>query len=94
MINATFGYVKRSESGMLAAEATYAGLPGKVILPIRPGIPRQVVVERSGRRVALRALPHASAGGDPASWTQVFIVEMERGVARVAPIDESLLLDS
>lgn len=91
-INAAFNYVRRSESGGLLSEATYAGCQGRVTLPIRPEVPGTVVVERSGRRVRLRALPHPSAKGDPTSWSQIMVVEMEKGIARVAPIDEDMLL--
>ncbi|MFH1763876.1 MAG: hypothetical protein ABIF09_06770 [Gemmatimonadota bacterium] len=94
VINSAFAYVKRSESGMIQAEASYAGLSGRVTLPIRPEIPGRVVVERGGRRVELRALPHPSGQGDPSMWRSVFVVEMEKGVAQVAPIDESMLLGS
>ena len=94
VINTAFGYVRRSESGMLQTEASYAGVLGRVTLPIRPEIPGRVVVERGGRRVELRALPHPSGEGDPSAWTSVFVVEMEKGVARVAPVDEDLLLGS
>ncbi len=94
IINAAFGYVKRSESGMLQTETSYAGLPGRVTLPIRAEIPGRVVVERGGRRVKLRALPHPSGKGDPTTWKSVFVVEMEKGVARVAPVDEDMLLGS
>lgn len=93
-INAAFGYVRKSESGGLLSESTYSGCPGRVTLPIRPGIPGKVVVERGGKRVQLRALPHRSGKGDPSSWKQVMVVEMEKGVARVAPIDEDMLLGS
>jgi len=94
VINTAFGYVKRSESGLVAGEATYQGLQGRVILPIREEAAGQVVVERGGRRIALRALPHSSAQGDPSVWRDVFVVDMEKGVARVAPIDEDMLLGS
>lgn len=94
VINSAFGYVKRSESGMLETESTYAGLPGRITLPLRLGGGGKVVVERGGRRIELRALPHPSGKGDPSIWKDVFIVEMERGVARVAPIDEDMLLGS
>ena len=94
VINAAFGYVKRSESGVLQDESSYAGLSGRVTLPIRPEIPGRVVVERGGRRLELRALPHASGMGDPTTWKAVFVVEMQNGVARVAPVDEEMLLDS
>ncbi len=96
VINTAFGYLRRSESGILAGEEGYSGLTARVILPIRPEIPGKVVVERGGRRVELRALPHPSAleEGNPADWRKVFVVEMDRGVARVAPIEDEMLLDS
>jgi membrane protein implicated in regulation of membrane protease activity len=94
VINAAFGYVKRSESGMLQTEDSYVGISGRVIIPIRPEIPGRVGVERGGWRVKLRALPHSSGQGDPTTWKAVFVVEMEKGVARVAPVDEDMLLGS
>jgi hypothetical protein len=96
LIHAVFGYVQGSESGMVQSEAGYAGCQGRVILPIRGTSPGRVVVERGGRRVELRALPHSSSAdqGDPGAWRTVFVVEMERGVARVVPMEEDLLLES
>jgi hypothetical protein len=94
VINSAFGYVKRSESGLLQTEAAYSGLSGRVTIPIRPGIPGRIVVERGGRRVELRALPHPSGQGDPTAWKAVFVVDMEKGVAKVAPVDEDMLLGS
>ena len=79
----------------MQSEATFSGLRGRVTLPIRPEIPGKVVVERGGRRVELRALPHASASSRetlPGGRT-VFVVEMEKGVARVAPFEEDMLLE-
>lgn len=92
VVNAAFGYVKRSESGMLISEGSYAGLRGRVILPIRKEVPGRIVVERGGKRLELRALPHVSGEGDPSLWRDVFIVEMAKGVAQVSPIDEDMLL--
>jgi hypothetical protein len=96
LIHWVFGYVQGSESGMVLSEATYAGCGGRVILPIRGSAPGRVVVERGGRRVELRARPHPTAGGqgDPATWRSVFVVEMERGVALVVPVEEGMLLES
>ncbi len=93
LINVAFSYVKRTESGTLQSEATYSGLRGKVTLPLRFGVPGKIVVERGGRRLELRALPHASAAeqGDPATWKAVMVVEMEHGVAKVAPVEDLLL---
>jgi hypothetical protein len=44
--------------------------------------------------VKLRALPHPTADGDPSEWKSVVVVDMEKGVARVTPIDEDMLLGS
>jgi len=93
VINTVFGFVKRSESGTIQGEESYAGVQGRVIIPIKAEVPGRVVVERAGRRVRLRALPHPSARGDPSTWTRVFVVEMEKGVAWVAPIEEGMLLE-
>lgn len=92
LINALFGWVRGSESGALLGEAGYVGFVGRMTLPIRGGTPGKLVVERAGRRIELRALPHPSAKGNPADWKDVFVVEMEKGVARVAPFDEDMLL--
>jgi hypothetical protein len=93
VINSVFGFVRRSESGAILGEGSYAGVQGRVIIPIRAEVPGRVVVERAGRGVKLRALPHPSGQGDPSTWTRVFVVEMDKGVAWVAPIEEGMLLE-
>jgi len=92
LVNVVFGWVKGSESGILEEESSYAGLTGRVRLPI-VGSSGTVVVEKGGRSVELRALPHPSAKGegDPAAWTSIFVVEMRKGVALVAPAQQDLL---
>jgi len=92
--NLVFGWVRRSESGALEAEDSYSGHTGRVTLPIA-GSGGLIRVEKAGREVELRALPHASAldRGDPAKWKSVVVVEMEHGVARVAPLDNEQLLN-
>jgi hypothetical protein len=93
VINTAFGWVNRSESGALLGEDSYEGVRGRVTLPIRHEIPGRVVVKRLGGTLELRALPHASGKGDPATWTQILVVEMEKGVALVAPVEEGMLLE-
>lgn len=92
LINAAFGWVRHSESGQLAGEATYSGHSGRVTLPIA-GAGGRIVVAHSGREVELRALPHSSAltQGDPAQWRAVVVVDMKDGVALVAPVSKELL---
>jgi len=92
LINAAFGWVRRSESGAVEGEDAFVGHSGRVTLPIT-GSGGKVVVERLGHSVELRALPHPSAldQGDPSTWKAVVVVEMQRGVALVAPISQELL---
>lgn len=93
LVNAVFAWITRSESGTVEGEERYAGHMGRVTLPIA-GSGGLIRVEKSGREVELRALPHASATdrGDPAGWKHVVVVEMEHGIARVAPLDSEQLL--
>jgi len=93
LINVAFAWVKRSESGALEGESTFEGHTGRVTLPIA-GSGGKVVVHIAGREVELRALPHPSAldRGDPSGWKSVVVVDMEHGVARVAPLDDEQLL--
>lgn len=94
VVTTVFNYLKRTDTGAQLSDATYVGLSGHVTLPMGEGSPGTVAVERGHRRISLRALPHPSAAaGDPSSWTSVVVVEMDRGVARVAPIDEELSLE-
>jgi hypothetical protein len=92
LINVAFGWVRRSESGAVEGEDAFVGHSGRVTLPIT-GSGGKVVVERLGHSVELRALPHPSAldQGDPSTWKAVVVVEMQRGVALVAPISQELL---
>ncbi len=92
IINTAFGWVKRSESGAVAGDDTFVGHAARVTLPVTEA-GGKIVVEMLGHTVELRALPHASAldQGDPATWRSVVVVEMERGVALVAPAPQELL---
>lgn len=95
-INLAFSYVRRSESGTQLSESSLEGLSGTVTLPLADHAAGRIVVEKGGRRVALRALPHASAAGqgEPEAWKDVLVVEMKDGVAYVVPSDDDLLLES
>lgn len=94
VVTTVFNYLRRTDTGAQLSDATYVGLSGRVTLPITEGSAGTVAVERGHRRVSLRALPHPSAvEGDPSSWTSVVVVEMDRGVARVAPVEEDLALE-
>ncbi|MGI9037753.1 MAG: hypothetical protein ACR2GQ_02720 [Gemmatimonadota bacterium] len=93
-VGSFLAYLKRSDTPARAGDATFRGAIGRVTLPIGAAAPGQVVVRRGNREHAIRALPHASAGSDPAAWRQVVVVEMRDGIAYVGPVghaDENLL---
>jgi hypothetical protein len=94
MVSVVFGYLRRTDSGAKVGDEALEGLTGHVVLPIDAGSPGAVVIVRGERRLRLRALPHGTAEGDPSAWKRVLVVEVENGIARVAPLEEDRLLDS
>lgn len=91
LVGTVFRFLGATESGALQTDSSLVGLTGRVSLPLGRDQPGQVVLERGGRRTTLRALPHASAGdqgaeGDPASWTEIVVLDVVGGVLRVAPL--------
>ena len=94
MVSVVFGYLRRTDSGAKVGDEALEGLTGHVVLPLDPDSPGAVVVVRGDRRLRLRALPHGSARGDPSEWERVLVVEVEGGIARVAPLEGDRLLDS
>lgn len=89
IVHGVFGYLGRTESGAHPGDASYVGLTGSVTLPLAEGRPGNIAVRRGHRRVTLRALPHAAGPeADPTTWESVIIIEMEGGVARVAPLED------
>jgi hypothetical protein len=81
-----FGWLRRTDSGGMAGDAHLIGLTGTVSLPLSATVPGTVILERGGRRVTMRALPHPGSADDPETWTAVVVVGVESGVARVAPL--------
>ncbi|HSG49122.1 MAG TPA: hypothetical protein VLA43_14980 [Longimicrobiales bacterium] len=92
LVTWTFNYLRRTASGDLPGDQAFLGAPGRVVLPLSSGSPGAVVVSRGDREIRLRALPHDTAEGDPASWRRIMVVEVEAGIARVVPIKEDTLL--
>lgn len=92
MVTAVFEYLRRTNSGELPGEASLRGRTGRVTVAIGATSPGRIVVERGGREVTLRALPHSTAEGEPEGWSSVLIVEVEDGVARVTPDGGTSLL--
>jgi len=92
LVNRAFAWLRRTETGLLEADDTLAGLPGRIVLPLGVESVGSVAIERGGRRRTFRALPHPSAEekGNLDSWKHVVVVEMKNGVAYVAPSDTDL----
>ena len=90
LVGFAFRYLARTESGAQPGEDTFVGLPAHVVLPIGPGGLGKVRVQRGDRSYELLA---RSVGADVASreWKSVVVVEMRRGTAIVAPVDEAVM---
>jgi len=93
MVTLLFNWLKSTGARSGAGDAGFVGLQGTVTLPVGEDSAGKVVVERGGRRISLRALPWPGAEGEASTWRDVVVMEMDRGVARVAPIEEDLALE-
>ncbi|MBX3133448.1 MAG: hypothetical protein KF689_08715 [Gemmatimonadaceae bacterium] len=87
IVHATFRYLKRTESGDRGSDDTFIGLTGRVVLPFGESGVGKVLVSRADRSFELLARPFDPAQGEPRSWQQVIVVEMQRGTALVTPYD-------
>lgn len=92
MVTILFNWLKATSESNRRGDTGFVGLRGTITLPVGEGSVGRVVVERGGRRVTLRALPWPGAEGDADGWREVVVMEMHRGVAHVAPIEEDLAL--
>jgi hypothetical protein len=87
-----FRYLAQTDSGSRDGEDSFVGLQGRVVLPIGAAGLGKICVERGGRSYELIARPHKSASTS-AGWKAVVVVEMQRGTALVAPLDDPVLLE-
>lgn len=95
LISTVFAYLKRTESGALKGEESFVGLTGEVSLEVGPGSHGTVTVRRGDRRVRLRARVADASGGAPVlgPGQAVVVVDMNDGIAAVAPVGPKLLED-
>jgi membrane protein implicated in regulation of membrane protease activity len=84
--SSVFAYVRRTESTSDISDASIAGAIGRVIVPVEPGRRGRVVVSLTDRDVALTAQGIGTAE-TLAVGSAVVVVEMERGIARVARLE-------
>ena len=89
-VSAAFGYLRRTDSGYRESDDSFIGLTGRVTIPIGAGRAGKVLVSRGDRTFDLLAQPYDRAAGSspPSAWKDVIIVEMARGTAIVAPVDD------
>lgn len=88
LVAATFAHLTRTDSGLASSESSFVGLPARVVVPIAVGGMGKVMVHRGDRAYELLARPLDAASTDSMDWTSVIVVEMSRGTAVVAPLDE------
>jgi hypothetical protein len=87
---AVFGWVSRTESGYMADDRGWVGRIGEVVLPLAAAGTGKILVARDGREQELLARPFDREPESPEQWKSVMIMELENGVALVAPIQGSL----
>lgn len=85
-----FGWVRTTESGHMPGDRGWAGLTGRVTLPITPGGTGKILVVRAGREHELLARPFEPDADNCESWQTVMIIEMRGGIALVTPSDPAL----
>jgi hypothetical protein len=92
LISVLFGFVRRSEAGARVSDEAFTGLIGDVSIPIRLETGGLITVTQGERTVRLPAKVHSSGDGpSPEDWTKVLVIEMDAGVALVAPAGPGLL---
>ena len=88
-VSFVFRYLQRTESGGREGDDSFIGLTGRVTVPIASGSGMgKVLIERGGRTFELMARPLETAHQAPAKWGAVIVVDMHRGTAIVAPVDD------
>jgi hypothetical protein len=89
-VSAAFSYLRRTDSGYRDSDDSFIGLTARVTVPIGAGRSGKVLVSRGDRTFELLAQPYDRAAGSTPSkdWKDVIIVEMARGTAIVAPVDD------
>lgn len=93
-VSVAFRYLSKTDTGIRESEDSFVGLSGRVTLPFGSGGVGKVLVHRGDRTYELLARPLDSAAKGSAQWKSVIVVEMNRGTALVAPLDDPALLES
>jgi membrane protein implicated in regulation of membrane protease activity len=79
-------YVKSTSGGIGDRTRNISGLAGRVSLPMASGRRGQIQVEVEGQTLKLVAEPYLDDGTSFERGDQVVVVQVDNGVARVAPL--------
>jgi hypothetical protein len=83
-----FNYIRRTDSSEVASDSALVGMPARVILPVKDGSVGKIELSYGGQRVELLARPFGNkddaVADEIVNGSEVVIVEMEAGMARVA----------
>ena len=96
VLNGTvFAYVRRSESGATPGDEELAGTVGRVVHPVTEGHRGRIAVSAGGQRryLSAQALVEGRPGAELEVGTEVLVVEVRGGVARVTRLDPELTDD-
>lgn len=95
LISTVFGYLKRTESGGMEGEEALIGLSGEVRMAITEGGIGEVRIDRGSRRFRMRARADdlEGVGMTLKAGRPVVVVDVNDGVALVAPLETNLLED-
>lgn len=88
LASTVFGYLKRTESGAREGDEAFIGLSGRVTVPFSASGTGKVLITRADRTFEMLARPFDGATTPPERWTSVIVVEIQRGVALVSPLEE------
>jgi len=88
LVSMTFKYLSKTDSGIRDTEDSFVGLTGRVTLPIGSSGMGKVLVQRGDRTFELLARPLDASAKGVTNWKAVIVVEMNRGTAMVAPLDD------
>lgn len=93
VVSALFRYLKRTDSGDRGGDERIIGLSGRLTVPFGASGTGKVLVSSASRSLELMARPFDNEKGDPSTWTNVIVVEMDHGTALVAPLETAMLAD-
>ncbi len=88
LVAAAFKYLRRSDSGLRDTDDSFIGLTGTITLPIGVSGKGKVLVQRADRTYELLASPLDASAQGSSTWKAVIVVEMRKGIAIVAPLDD------